>query len=117
MVTNLRITRTTDDSVSLAWDPPKNPTVTASGGYIVEKISEADTFFQAHNPGSPCKMCESIVKPLEYQSRWQFRVKCISEDGPGEPCMPTDWVVVEMDKLPPTVDLWEGATDGLNVKV
>ena len=50
-------------------------------------------------------------------SRWQFRVKAISEAGPGEPCTPTDWITVEMDKLPPTIDLWEGAGEGLNVKV
>ena len=50
-------------------------------------------------------------------SRWQFRVKAISASGPGEPCEPTDWVTVEMSSTPPTVDLWEGAEDGLNVKV
>lgn len=109
--------KTTDDSITLAWDAPKNAEVTACGGYIVEKLKEEETFFQAHNPGQPCKTTECTVKALEFMSRWQFRVKCISEAGPGEPCEPTQWITVEMDKLPPQIELWEGAADGLNVKV
>ena len=117
MVTNLRVVSTTDDSVKLAWDPPNCPELNACGGYMVEKLAEGETFFQVHNPGEPSKTTEAVVKPLELNSRWQFRVKCIGDTGPGEPCMPTDWVTVQMDKLPPVIDLWEGAADGLNVKV
>ena len=117
IVTNLRIVKTTDDSVSLAWDPPANEALAASGGYMIEKLGEGDSFFMVHQPGEQIKKPESIVKPLEFNSRWQFRVKCISEVGPGEPCDPTDWVTVQMDKLPPSIELWDGATDGLNVKV
>ena len=39
MVSNLRIVRTTDDSISLAWDPPKNESTTAALGYMIEKGS------------------------------------------------------------------------------
>ena len=84
---------------------------------MVEKLADGDSFFMVHNPGEQIKKAEFVVKPLEFNSRWQFRVKCISEVGPGEPCDPTDWVTVQMDKLPPTIELWDGAAEGLNVKV
>ena len=116
-VKNLHVTKTTDDSVSLAWDPPKNEKVTAALGYMIEKMAEDSSMFAVHNAGSPAKKCEYTVKGLEYMSRWQFRVKPISELGPGEPCDPTDWITVEMDKTPPTIELWEGADKGLSVRV
>ena len=84
---------------------------------MIEKMAENSTMWAVHNAGSPAKKCEYTVKGLEYMSRWQFRVKPISELGPGEPCDPTDWITVEMDKTPPTIELWEGADKGLSVRV
>ena len=39
------MTETTDDSVSLKWEPPKNEKVTAALGYLIEKLGETDASF------------------------------------------------------------------------
>ncbi|CAH8526186.1 unnamed protein product [Heterobilharzia americana] len=90
---------TTDDSVTLSWEPPlKGPTT----GYIVEKRPKGSREWTKANTGNVTGT-EYTVKGLPKGKEFEFRVVPYNLAGPGEPSEPTDLVKVQFPTTPPKI--------------
>ncbi|TPP56261.1 Twitchin [Fasciola gigantica] len=90
---------TTDDSVSLSWEPPrKGPTT----GYIVEKRPKGGREWTKANPTN-ITGTNYTVKGLPKGKEFEFRVVPYNLAGMGEPSEPTSPVKVQYPTTPPKI--------------
>ncbi|KER21602.1 hypothetical protein T265_15051, partial [Opisthorchis viverrini] len=82
---------TSDDSVTLAWDPPRKGPVT---GYVVEKRAKGEKSWSKANM-APISGTNYTVKNLPKGKEFEFRVVPVNAAGPGEPSEPTSMVKVQ----------------------
>ena len=69
-------------------------------GYIIEKKGEADdrpTTFMADNH-TPHVGLRYTVRGLPTDTRWSFRVRAVNKLGVGEPCEPTETLLIQSDE-------------------
>ncbi|CAH8497134.1 unnamed protein product [Schistosoma turkestanicum] len=93
------IETTTDDSVTLSWEPPmKGPTT----GYIVEKRPKGSRDWTKANTGNVTGT-EYTVKGLPKGKEIEFRIVPYNLAGNGEPSEPTELVKVQFPTTPPKI--------------
>uniref|UniRef100_A0A3Q0KKY1 non-specific serine/threonine protein kinase n=1 Tax=Schistosoma mansoni TaxID=6183 RepID=A0A3Q0KKY1_SCHMA len=93
------IETTTDDSVTLSWEPPmKGPTT----GYIVEKRPKGSREWTKANTGNVTGT-EYTVKGLPKGKEMEFRIVPYNLAGVGEPSEPTELVKVQFPTTPPKI--------------
>ncbi|VDK40531.1 unnamed protein product, partial [Dibothriocephalus latus] len=90
---------TTEDSVSLSWEPPRKGPVS---GYIVEKRPKGEKTWSKANPGTITGNSYT-VKGLPTGKEFQFRIVPINAAGEGEPSEPTDVVKVQKPPTAPKI--------------
>ncbi|TGZ63952.1 hypothetical protein CRM22_006631 [Opisthorchis felineus] len=89
----------TDDSVTLAWEPPhKGPTT----GYIVEKRAKGDRNWSKVN-AHPISGTEYTVKSLPQGKEFEFRVVPVNAAGSGEPSDPTPLTKIQRPTEAPKI--------------
>ncbi|CAH8634151.1 unnamed protein product [Dicrocoelium dendriticum] len=93
---------TTDDSVTLAWEPPIKGPVT---GYIVEKRAKGERAWSKVPSTGPITGTNFTVKNLPKGKEMEFRVIPINAAGPGEPSEPTDLVKVQKPVVAPKIGI------------
>ena len=87
------VTDITKDSVSLAWEKPKDDGGGHIKGYVVEVKPEDGDWSEA--TPVPIKDTKCTIPRLKEGKKYQFRVKAVNELGPGQASKPTSPVVVE----------------------
>ncbi|CAL8090942.1 unnamed protein product [Calicophoron daubneyi] len=92
---------TTDDSISVSWEPPENGPVT---GYIVEKRAKGDRQWSRANM-HPITGTEYTVKGLPTGKEYEIRVIPVNAAGPGEPSEPTPLTKVQEPVVAPRIGL------------
>ncbi|CAH8545499.1 unnamed protein product [Schistosoma haematobium] len=93
------IETTTDDSVTLSWEPPmKGPTT----GYIVEKRPKGSREWTKANTGNVTGT-EYTVKGLPKGKEFEFRIVPYNLAGNGEPSEPTELIKVQFPITPPKI--------------
>ncbi|KAA3682313.1 uncharacterized protein DEA37_0008978 [Paragonimus westermani] len=94
-----KVDTTTDDSVSLSWEPPrKGPTT----GYVVEKRAKGERNWTKANV-HPITGNEYTVKGLPQGKEFEFRVVPVNAAGPGEPSEPTPLTKVQKPRAAPKI--------------
>uniref|UniRef100_A0A5K3EN24 non-specific serine/threonine protein kinase n=1 Tax=Mesocestoides corti TaxID=53468 RepID=A0A5K3EN24_MESCO len=86
---------TTENSVSLSWEPPQKGPVS---GYIIEKRPKGERNWAKAHPGTISGL-SSTIRGLPTNKEFQFRVVPINAAGHGEPSEPSETVTV---REPPT---------------
>ncbi|GAA49621.1 twitchin, partial [Clonorchis sinensis] len=92
---------TSDDSVTLTWEPPRKGPVT---GYVVEKRAKGEKSWSKANV-APISGTNYTVKNLPKGKEFEFRVVPVNAAGPGEPSEPTSMVKVQKPVTPPKIGI------------
>ncbi|KAF8572507.1 hypothetical protein P879_00960 [Paragonimus westermani] len=94
-----KVDTTTDDSVSLSWEPPRKGPIT---GYVVEKRAKGERNWTKANV-HPITGNEYTVKGLPQGKEFEFRVVPVNAAGPGEPSEPTPLTKVQKPRAAPKI--------------
>nr|XP_039265190.1 twitchin-like [Styela clava] len=106
--TNLVCSNVKMDSVTLSWTSPESDGGAKIIHYIIEVRSEDDDEYEFdHSTDGP--KTKTVVKDLETDMNWQFRVSAVNKEGSGEASEPTEYILVQDEKALPTVVLEYGA--------
>ncbi|KAI8485779.1 Titin-like, partial [Branchiostoma belcheri] len=78
-----RCLETTETSVTLAWDPPREKGGSRIVGYLVEMLPPGGDSYKKCHIGDAVKVTEFTVPELLEGKPYRFRVTAINEVGPG----------------------------------
>ncbi|VDL60884.1 unnamed protein product, partial [Hymenolepis diminuta] len=101
---------TTENSVTLSWEPPLKGPVT---GYIVEKRPKGERNWARAHPGTITSL-NTTLRNLPTEKEFQFRVVPINAAGPGEPSEPTENVKI---REPPSAPKIGDLKNDINAKL
>lgn len=99
-----RVGKITKDSAELTWNRPLKDGGAPIEGYIVEKRRARIGEWIACND-RPLKDTCLVVKSLEEDEEYEFRVKAVNSVGKGEPSKTTDITRIEEQPGRPCLDL------------
>ncbi|KAM3173269.1 hypothetical protein ACTXT7_012839 [Hymenolepis weldensis] len=101
---------TTENSVTLSWEPPLKGPVT---GYIVEKRPKGERNWARAHPGTITSL-NTTLRNLPTEKEFQFRVVPINAAGPGEPSEPTENIKI---REPPSAPKIGDLKNDINAKL
>lgn len=79
-----------ENHVSLKWEPPIRDGGAPITGYVIEFMDkESGEFVKACETDGPA--CKGMVKKLEENHQYKFRVRAINKAGVSEPSEQTNW--------------------------
>ena len=101
------------DHVDLKWTKPLNDGGAPITGYVIEKKKKGAI---AWLQGAEIKgnVTEGTCPGLEEGEEYEFRVRAVNREGPGEPSDPSRPVIAKPRKLAPQID--KNALEGIKLK-
>ncbi|XP_074660014.1 twitchin-like [Tubulanus polymorphus] len=104
----------TEDSVTLAWEPPRKDGGAPITGYVVEKRKKGDKNWTKAIPGD-CPGTGCTVKGLKEGEEYEFRVAAVNKAGPGDFSEITEPVKCRAPPRAPKID-YSGIPNEIVVK-
>jgi len=97
----IQLVDSTDESITIGWDPVTNDGGSPLLGYVVERRKKGQASWLKCNEPEDCKDNKFRVGRLQKNADYEFRVSAVNLAGEGDPSVPSRPMTSQMRMTPP----------------